>query len=305
MNLTRYKPSGKISTSFYLFFVLFMVISIPILSIVYIYLTYYIPFIYINFFITLGCGAALGFVATLAATYGKARNAVVAGILTFVAVCILKYVQWAVYIPLIISEFFGSSMTMGERFMETLFLLVNPAYIIDSASIINEIGVWSLAGADVTGAFLFAVWVIEFIILAVAAVFVARVQPGQPFSEEANAWYDEAPEKIEADMPEDISTVINALDNGNAVDFVQCALAGKTNDSNFMRLTFFKPPENSSSLEPYYVDIEHIIIAGTKKKPTTQANKLAAFVAITPETARSVIAQATTASSTDIPNNEQ
>lgn len=89
-----YKPSGRFSILFFPYFILFQALSIPLLSIIYIYLIYYIPIVYFNFLFTLGCGVTAGLVMMGIIPLGKVRNNKVALLFGIIAVCIMKY-RWS------------------------------------------------------------------------------------------------------------------------------------------------------------------------------------------------------------------
>jgi len=48
-----YKSSGKISWLFILFLFLIIIVALPILSVIYIYLNFYMPIIYLNIVLVL------------------------------------------------------------------------------------------------------------------------------------------------------------------------------------------------------------------------------------------------------------
>ena len=81
-----YKPSGKFSPSFILFFLLVSLIAFPLLGLIYAYCIWYIPFIYINFFITLGFGFLVALcVNKVVIRKGKVRNPILALFIGFFA----------------------------------------------------------------------------------------------------------------------------------------------------------------------------------------------------------------------------
>jgi hypothetical protein len=276
MNTPYYKPSGKTAEFFIPYFALIMLIAIPILSVAYIYLIHYIPSVYVNLIITVACGLGLGTAASHAARFGKARNSVIVIILTLVAVLILKYVQWSVYIPLIVSEVYGFPMAFAERWAETIFYLARPGDIIEAARIINEYGVWSFnSSGTVTGGVLCIVWIAELIIIAAAAVTAAWNQPLRPFSEAADGWYAEVKEKVETALPEDVGDMVNSIENGVYKELIKLASAEKTDKLKLLRLTFFKPPDSVPE-EPYYMLVEQ----ATEKKGKAKFKVAAQYLAI-------------------------
>ena len=282
MRDSYYKPSGLIGAKFFLFFILTLIIGVPILSVAYIYLIHYIPFIYLNIFFALGIGALLGYLILLAAKHGKARNPLVVCACALVAVVLMKYIQWCIYIPMVLDDVFGMyeaygiNMTFWGRFTESLHLFAAPGEVYDWASAINEVGVWGIrarVGAEVSdtvkGAMLLMVWAMEFLIMAITSISISRSQPKSPFSEESNDWYVDMGMNIETDIPADFSAIKNNAERGNFNDIVQLARAGRTNNSRYLRLSFLQPPRPSSS-EPCYIKIVQIT-ADKKNKGKTKA----------------------------------
>jgi hypothetical protein len=112
--------------------------------------------------------------------------------------------------------------------------------------------VWGIANSsggssdNVTGTALLVVWIVEFIMIAVTAFLVARLQPKRPFSEEAGDWYIEMKEKAVADMPADFATLKHGLEEGRFAELIELAKRGVADGSNYLKLTFYGPPADTS-----------------------------------------------------------
>jgi hypothetical protein len=233
-----------------------MLAAVPVLSTVYIYLIHYIPFIYANFFITIGCGLAIGFVINHASNLGKLRSVPIAAGSAVVAVCILKYVQWCVYIPLV----FDVTIDGGERFLATLELLIAPLLVFELGQIINEAGVWSFSvgysssgdGIPVSGVMLAFVWITEFAIILLTACIAAKDKVKSPFSEESNDWYSEIKDRIVTDVPENFDDIKAGMETGNFISLAELVKQGRKDPNNYLSLVFYQPP---SPGEPYYMTI--------------------------------------------------
>ena len=304
MTTPYYKPSGRFTFNFFLLYVLLMLVSIPVLSFAYTYLIHYIPFIYANVIITVCCGLALGYIVSLAVKKGKARNPAIVAILTIVAACVLYYVQWSVYIPLVVSEVYGFSMTFGERLWETLYYFIYPDETFEAAMIINEYGAWTLNEVEITGVFLLIIWIAEFIIIAVAAVVISRSQAVHPYCEEADGWYA-AGETVDIDIPADLDAMKAELESGDFTGLIQHALNGFNDEDNYMRLTFHKPPESISS-EPYYMNIDKCTVEktgkGKRQKSKVKAGNYLQFIMIDAKSADEIIENAVAAGSAAVPD---
>ncbi|MDB5270646.1 MAG: hypothetical protein JWP58_3686 [Hymenobacter sp.] len=191
-----YQPSNKMPLGGVLLFLLGGVLAAAVLALVYIYAIWYIPFVYINFFICLGFGVVLGGILMLLARAGKLRSPRgVAGLAVVVGLAAI-YLEWSVYLTLLFnSETTGTGREAdtSTSFSAGLFLdvLTHPAAMWAAIGKINATGTWTLKGATPSGAFLWVVWAVELVIILGGAYLLARSQADEPFSELANEWADE------------------------------------------------------------------------------------------------------------------
>ena len=193
-----YKPSGKFSFSFILYFILVSVIVFPLLGLLYAYCIWYIPFIYINFFITLGFGFLVAFCLNkLVIKKGKVRNPVLAVTIGFVAALIALYFHWSIWIDLVINagESYGSDrigITLSNiKFLQVFSLIFQPSLVFEYINNVNEFGTWGIRGATVSGTFLWIIWAIELVMVVGVSCFLPYLESKKPFSESTNSWYDE------------------------------------------------------------------------------------------------------------------
>lgn len=289
MKEVYYKPSGKSSISFLPYFILLQAVFIPILSIVYIYLIYYIPLIYFNFLITVGCGIAAGLVMTAIITLGKVRNNKLALFSGIIAVCIMKYVQWCVYIPIVFTNAYEVlELTVPERFGMSFDLLIHPAMVIDFIGIINQEGVWSIFTINFKGALLTIVWLLEFLLMAGSACVVALEKSKSPFCEEDGTWYAKMPDEIGARLPENLDGLKTAMENGDFNELIQLSKEYKPDCSQYLSLTFYKP-RNS---EHYYLKIEKVTVTEDKGKEKRHKEVLVEYISIDNNSAGEIQASA-------------
>lgn len=193
-----YKPSGKFSLIFILYFLLVSVTAFPILGLLYAYCIWYIPFVYVNFFITLGFGFLIGFViALLVIKKGKVRNPFLGLFIGLTAAFFALYFHWAIWIDLVINagESYGSDrigITVSNiKFLQVFSLLFRPDLVFEYISQVNESGTWGIRGATASGTFLWVVWSIEFSIVIAISGFLSYLEAKKPFSESTNSWYEE------------------------------------------------------------------------------------------------------------------
>lgn len=193
-----YKPSGKFSLIFILNLLLVSVTAFPILGLLYAYCIWYIPFVYVNFFITLGFGFLIGFVTALfVIKKGKVRNPFLGLFIGLIAAFFALYFHWAIWIDLVINagESYGSDrigITVSNiEFLQVFSLIFRPDLVFEYISQINEYGTWGIRGATASGAFLWVVWSIEFSIVIAISGFLSYLEAKKPFSESTNSWYEE------------------------------------------------------------------------------------------------------------------
>lgn len=194
---TYYKSSGQFAPLSFLYFILTSLIVLPILGLIYSYAIWYIPIPYINFFITAGFGFAVGFaISQLVVRYGNVRNKALAFGFGILGCIIALYFSWAVWVDLVLNS--GETIG-GERigiavsnvkFLEVFNLALQPSKLFELIGLINEVGVWGIKGATVSGLFLGLIWVIE----AGIVFFFGALMPGgaseEPFCEINQKWFD-------------------------------------------------------------------------------------------------------------------
>jgi len=193
-----YKPSGRFSLSFILYFLLASVVAFPILGLIYAYCIWYIPFIYINFFITIGFGFLVGFVISVfVIKKGKVRNPLLGCIIGLAGAFLALYFHWAIWIDLVMNagESYGSNrigITVSNiEFLQVFSLIFRPDLVFEYIGQVNQYGTWGIRGAIVSGTFLWVIWAIEFVIVAAISAFLPYLEAQKPFSESTNSWYEE------------------------------------------------------------------------------------------------------------------
>lgn len=191
-----YQPSNKMPLGGVLLFMLGGVLAAAVLAFVYIYAIWYIPFVYINFFICLGFGLILGGILSLLARGGKLRSPTGVGVLAVLVGLTAVYLEWSVYLTLLFnSETTGTGRDAdtSTSFSAGLFadVLTHPGAMWSAIVKINATGTWSLKGATASGAFLWFVWLVELVIILGGAYLLARSQADEPFSELTNEWAEE------------------------------------------------------------------------------------------------------------------
>ncbi len=141
-----YEHSGVIDLKGIIFMIIFGAVGTLVLGTIYGYATFYIPFIYLNFIITLGFGVGVGLLVGIGGRLGKVRNSKALLIFGFIFGFIAEYAGW-------ISWIFA--------FSEQEALVFMPSRILNAIQFVSENGAWSLFDWVPTGTFLYIVWGIE------------------------------------------------------------------------------------------------------------------------------------------------
>jgi hypothetical protein len=247
--------------------------------------------VYLNVLIAIFCGVGLGFVIMFSTQLGKARNKVLVIVLTILAVVLLKYTQWCIYIPLVYSDAWREfQATFGERLILSSEIFFQPDLVFDCAAEINEYGVWGLgsrtssASSNVNGILLLVVWILEFAIIMAGAIIVSLLKTVFPFSENAQAWYKESKPSIEANCPADPNIFKANLESGNYSELVALVQQGKTDMLNSLGIQIYEP-QQSGVMEPYYLTISRKVITIDKKgRQKAASTPLVRFIAADPGT---------------------
>jgi hypothetical protein len=196
-----YKESGKVPPAGAVIALVLGSLAAAILSVIYAYATNYIPIIYLNFLLTIGLGAGVGFAVGKGAEIGKIRSKKIVIILSVLVALVASYAAWvtAVY------------LWMGSE-----LLLLNPLDLFEMIQIAAEEGVWSFKGSTPTGAALYGVWAVEIIvIIGGAAMAGLRAYPSEPFCESCDKWTKQKELTNHLDHPEDLEAFVKALEAKN------------------------------------------------------------------------------------------
>ncbi len=250
---TYYTPSGKVSPMSYIYFILVALIALPILGLIYAYAIWYIPFIYINFIIA-GCfGLGVGFLINFVVVkLGKVRSKMWAMIFGILAAFIALYFHWVSWVDLVINagESDGSQMivTSNVQFGQIFSLAMNPGALFSIIGEINEFGTWGFKNTAVSGTFLTIIWIIEALIIIVAAFLLSSGAADEPFCEENQKWFDRkdlAPFAFVLNP----TTVVKELESGNESVFDEIGRPEEGGENpNFSKFTLYANETNENYL---------------------------------------------------------
>jgi hypothetical protein len=249
-NCEVYRHSGKFGVHGPL---LAFFAAIPIalfLGLAYGYIIKWIPFIYINFFVTVGYGLAFGFGTGMVLKLCKVRNNLVTFLTGLTVGFIALYFDWNGHILAI--------MPKSEQLPWVFF----PGQIYEIMKVLYEEGTWGFrSGGNVTGITLGIVWFVEAaMIVGLATVLPWSMIADTPYCEENQCWLDEE-KKIDTLEPIINPDTLEQLQAGNLSVLANVA-PKEPGASDFTRVTVKHSP-NSSSF--FTVRLENVITETDKE----------------------------------------
>lgn len=171
LHATHYKHSGKAPIGGILLSLVAGFVAAALLGVAYAYLIFYIPFVYINFFITIGFGALLGVAVGAAAKAGKVRNNAVVAVIALIAAAVGYYIHWAFWI---------AAATEVRSF--------DPNALWAFIQVLNTLGPWSIFGWTPTGGPLWFIWGVELLMIVLLGMLAAHAMTSDPFCEATGQW---------------------------------------------------------------------------------------------------------------------
>lgn len=196
-----YQHSGKIGMGGVIGILLAVPVLTAVLGFIYGFAIWYIPFIYLNFFITIGFGFGSGFVAGMMGYWGKIRNKSFMLLMGLLTGLLAEYFGWVFWI-------YAAS--------EQEVLTFAPGEIFYFLGQLTDTGVWSIFGATPTGGVLITIWIVEALII-IGAATIAAISPTAdvPYCEDCDKWTDEVPVTGAIQSLDDNQALVNALEQGN------------------------------------------------------------------------------------------
>lgn len=172
-----YRHSGKTPILGLILFGAAGFIAVPVTALIYGYLAFYIPFIYLNILLVFGYIFVVSFVLSRVAFWGKIRNTFIVGLAGFFFGLFAEYIGWVAWI---------AALAKDPTYLIEFF------FPLDIISIIVEIGkegVWSFEGTTPSGTFLYLIWLVEAILVVGGITYnTIKLFSGVPFCEDSDAW---------------------------------------------------------------------------------------------------------------------
>lgn len=243
-----YKPGKGISVLGILICIAVAIIASLIGGLTYVYASWFIPFIYVNFLLTLGYGFILGFAMDYAFKFGKVRGFAYQKGLAIIAGLIGLYVAWAIFVAVV---------TEASSPFE---MLTKPLEVWTFIRLINVTGLWTIVGdSPVTGGFLWMVWIIE--ALMIVGVTFVKADESRPFCETSNQWMKETVLKPYLHIS-NIAVFRTELEQKNYATLRD--LPRDRADTHHAKFTLYKSPQ----LNDYYLLAENVVIIVDKDGKT-------------------------------------
>ena len=266
-----YKPSNKMPVPGILALLAGGIIAALVLALVYIYAVWYIPFVYINFFICLGFGLVLGAVLALLVRLGKLRSPGAVGALALLVGLVAVYLEWGVYLTLLFNSEttgVGKEADTTTTFSLPLFadIIAHPGAMWLAMQKINETGTWTLKGSTPSGVFLAVIWVIEAVIILGGTYLMAKAQATEPFSETSNEWATEETLAHPLTFAQDAAATRTALETGQFHHLTPHTGAGA--EDPFARLKLHSAPNDHNCR---YLTLENVTTTIDKKGKASQS----------------------------------
>jgi hypothetical protein len=241
-----YKPSGKIPVKGIFISLITTFLITGILSIIYIALQWFIPFIYLNFFIAAGLGFGLGGGVFIAIGAGKIRNTKYEFVLAVLCGILAWYCQWSLFVSLMSESesSMGGGMWVRSSFNLTGFwsIFSHPQILFRSMLLLNEAGTFSLKHNIISGTLLWVVWIIEFLMITgLPILFALSGRATTPFSEQNDEWMEERDIEGKLQTVIDPEQIIRDLNTGNLISFKNLPPADDLSDE-YSSLRIYESP---------------------------------------------------------------
>lgn len=154
-------------------------LSTLILGLIYGYVMFYIPFVYIKVIIMIGYPIAIGFILSFAVQRGKVRNDLLVGLAGVGFGILADYMGWVAWIA------------AALRNTDYLIVFFYPGDILYFMQEVAKVGFYVIGSSRPTGAILYLIWLVEAaVVVGVTAYMVIKNHLDTPFCEECNQWVE-------------------------------------------------------------------------------------------------------------------
>ncbi len=211
-----YQHSGKVGFLGLILMVFFGAFTALVGGAIYGYVTYYLPWVYLNFIITILFGFIVGFSISFGGKLGHVRSGGLLLLLGLIFGLLAEYTGWVSWIMALS----GSEL-----------LVLAPGDMLTIIGEIAEEGPWSIFGWTPKGGWLFLFWIIEFLIIVGGATFAAFALIGStPYCETCRRWIEEKKSIYPLDHFGDPDQLRARLDAGDFSSLLSLQKTGNIGD---------------------------------------------------------------------------
>ena len=208
-----YKPSGKFAPAGPLSVWLFGAIAAGLGGSIYAYALHFIPFVYLNWLLTLLLTFVVGVGAGMGVYFGHIRNTFIALLAGLTVGVFAEYLVWVV-------QFYAAS---GHETLE-----FDPRLLWGKIQALGDKGDWTIFGLKPTGYWLYSVWGLEALFIIGGTGLIARATSTSPYCEEQGEWADEEEQLGPLTPIKDKKRLIEQLEHRNYAMLEDLEPVGKT-----------------------------------------------------------------------------
>ena len=255
-----YRPSGRIPFLGTVLMLALGTLSALVLSFVYAVISHYNPIIYLQFFVTLGFGVAMGVSVNYVGHMMKVRNRFFAILISLVIGSLGLYFSWVWYIYMLAG-------------WDTNLLIFNPTVTFSIIQELAEAGVWELRNAKPTGMVLYVFWLIEAAIILVMC-FATGSQMETPFCEECNCW---TVKRDALSIAKANPVLITEAMEEEQYDLIPPLATGEIDPADYMSVVCYTCPNCEDS---GYLTVSSVTTVQGKEVPDVTVNQLIRPIAV-------------------------
>lgn len=193
-----------------------------ILGVIYVYLTKWIPFIYLECLITMGYGAILGFIIGAGAESGNSRNKAQVGLVSTAIGLLAVLWVWVFYFHV-----HGGVWVLDPL---GLLMLVTKLGSVQTMTV----GRFSSSGITISGLGIYLIWLCEaLMIIGFAIATAVQTIASHPFCENCMKWTESVPDGSIRMKPFDLNAFLAAVAEWNRTYFDALELAAPDDKEGF------------------------------------------------------------------------
>jgi hypothetical protein len=190
-----YEESGKWDLLALSIGLLVLLLATLIFGYAYSFIIYIVPFVHLNFLISLWFGFMIYYINRIIFRIAKVRNKIIRVVIVCISILFANFFQWVGFLGAVLMNGYPN---IGEYLASVGNFLLRPFNMFALVGEINKVGVWSVGGIGTSGAngfpvngfILTVVWILELIIISLPSAWLLFKFVPQPFSERLDKWYD-------------------------------------------------------------------------------------------------------------------